>query len=83
MRPLGCRLIPVDGDQYGMNDEELRKALSKWSPSDSENPQSDVPKFMYVIPIGNNPTGTSMTLERKKKIYQVKLHRLFIVRKYP
>lgn len=72
LRPLGCRIISVPCDEYGMSAEALRKSLSsRWTPADAKDPNSDIPKFMYVIPTGSNPAGTSMTLERKKNIYQV------------
>ena len=30
-----------------------------------------LPKTLYTIPNGSNPTGASMSLERKKDIYSV------------
>jgi kynurenine/2-aminoadipate aminotransferase len=48
-----------------MNAEYLNRVLSNWS--DPNN----LPKVIYTIPNGSNPTGASMSLERKKDIYSV------------
>lgn len=29
------------------------------------------PRLLYVIPVGQNPTGVVMTLQRKHQLYQV------------
>jgi len=49
-----------------MSAEYLNQILSNWS--DSNN----LPKVLYTIPNGSNPTGASMSLDRKKDIYSVK-----------
>ncbi|KAK2183051.1 hypothetical protein NP493_325g01000 [Ridgeia piscesae] len=71
LRPLGCHWVAVDTDQFGMVPELLKQALSRWKPSDAANVESDIPKFMYINPTGSNPTGTTMSLERKREIYQL------------
>ncbi|KAI0215056.1 Kynurenine/alpha-aminoadipate aminotransferase, mitochondrial [Lamellibrachia satsuma] len=71
LRPLGCRWVTVDSDKFGMIPESLKQALSRWKPSDINNVKSDIPKFMYINPTGGNPTGMSMSLERKREIYQL------------
>lgn len=45
--------------------------MQQWSTSDADNPQSDIPKYIYTIPTCGNPTGASASLERKKEIYEV------------
>ena len=64
-------LLAVETDHHGMKIDSLMKALSKWKPSSHLDPTSDVPKVMYTIPNGVNPTGASLTLERKQEIYKV------------
>jgi len=49
-----------------MNAEYLNQILSNWSNS------NNLPKVLYTIPNGSNPTGASMSLDRKKDIYSVK-----------
>eukprot|EP00058_Branchiostoma_floridae_P012752 XP_002598240.1 hypothetical protein BRAFLDRAFT_69573 [Branchiostoma floridae] len=71
VRPLGCNLIPVETDQLGMRPDVLRDVLSRWTPQDCKNPQSDVPKVLYTIPNGGNPTGATMSLDRRQEIYEI------------
>ncbi|KAG2466261.1 AADAT protein, partial [Polypterus senegalus] len=71
LRPLGCNIINVASDQYGMIPESLRDVLSKWNKEDVKNCNSTIPKCLYCIPNGGNPTGTSLTEDRKYKIYQL------------
>ena len=71
LAPLGCNLLAVDNDHEGMRPDKLREALSRWSPSDADNPESDIPRVVYTIPNGANPTGYSLSLERRHEIYQV------------
>ncbi|XP_020853523.1 kynurenine/alpha-aminoadipate aminotransferase, mitochondrial [Phascolarctos cinereus] len=69
--PLGCNIISVCSDQYGIIPDSLRAVLSKWRPEDAQKPERETPKFLYTVPNGNNPTGTSLTYERKKEIYEL------------
>ncbi|XP_060795799.1 kynurenine/alpha-aminoadipate aminotransferase, mitochondrial isoform X1 [Neoarius graeffei] len=71
IQPLGCNIINVPSDQYGMIPEALRDILSRWDPADAQKPGSRVPRILYTIPNGANPTGASMTAERKRKVYEL------------
>lgn len=71
LHPLGCNIINVASDEHGIVPDSLRDILSRWKPEDSKNPQKNTPKFLYTVPSGNNPTGNSLTSERKKEIYEV------------
>ncbi|XP_069126969.1 kynurenine/alpha-aminoadipate aminotransferase, mitochondrial-like [Argopecten irradians] len=71
LRPLDCNMIPVNADADGMNPENLRRALSRWSPEDAKNPTSDIPKLLYCVPTCGNPTGSCLTLTRKQEIYKL------------
>lgn len=71
MKPLGCNIINVPSDQYGMIPEALRDILARWDPADAQKLGSSVPRVLYTIPNGGNPTGASMTTERKQKVYEV------------
>lgn len=71
LRPLGCNLLSVETDHHGMIPDSLRSVMSKWKPSDKTDPQSDIPRVLYTIPNGVNPTGASLTYDRKQEIYQV------------
>ncbi|XP_068537323.1 kynurenine/alpha-aminoadipate aminotransferase, mitochondrial isoform X1 [Anas acuta] len=71
LRPLGCNIINVPSDQHGIIPNALKEILSAWSPEDIKSRSHSLPKFLYTIPNGCNPTGNSLTAERKKEIYQL------------
>ncbi|KAI1238382.1 hypothetical protein IHE44_0013108, partial [Lamprotornis superbus] len=71
LRPLGCNIINIPSDQHGIIPKALKEILSAWSPEDVKNCSNHPPKFLYTIPNGCNPTGNSLTAERKKEIYQL------------
>lgn len=58
-RSYGCKLsgVPVEAD--GMSLEELEKAIKG-----AENP-----RFIYTIPNFQNPSGATMSLEKRKGVY--------------
>uniref|UniRef100_A0A8C3HPP3 Kynurenine/alpha-aminoadipate aminotransferase, mitochondrial n=1 Tax=Chrysemys picta bellii TaxID=8478 RepID=A0A8C3HPP3_CHRPI len=78
LRPLGCNIINVPSDQYGIIPKALKEILSRWSPEDVRK-HNNIPKFLYTIPNGGNPTGTSLTTDRKKEIYQLARQYNFLV----
>ncbi|XP_054846278.1 kynurenine/alpha-aminoadipate aminotransferase, mitochondrial [Eublepharis macularius] len=71
LRPLGCNIISVPSDHHGIIPKGLKEILSRWSPESTRKVNSDLPKFLYTVPNGSNPTGTSLTTDRKKEIYQL------------
>uniref|UniRef100_A0A8D0HJ87 Aminotransferase class I/classII large domain-containing protein n=1 Tax=Sphenodon punctatus TaxID=8508 RepID=A0A8D0HJ87_SPHPU len=71
LKPLGCNLIKVPSDKHGIIPKALKEILSKWKPEHANKPHNNIPKFLYTIPNGSNPSGTSLTIERKKEIYQL------------
>lgn len=56
--------MPLDGD--GLIPAELRLILAEWPVS--ERPR---PKVLYTIPTGGNPSGASLTQDRKREIYSI------------
>uniref|UniRef100_A0A8C7SNH5 Kynurenine/alpha-aminoadipate aminotransferase, mitochondrial n=1 Tax=Oncorhynchus mykiss TaxID=8022 RepID=A0A8C7SNH5_ONCMY len=71
LQPLGCNLINVPSDQHGMIPDGLKEVLSRWDPADVHKPHSTVPRVLYTIPNGGNPTGASMITQRKRDIYEL------------
>ena len=55
-----ANLIPVDMDDNGMIVEDLEEKIKKYNP-----------KMVYVIPTFQNPTGITLSLERRKKIAEL------------
>lgn len=73
LRPLGCKMLAVETDEYGMIPSSLQATLSKCEAAEDGTGQkgSNMPKFLYTIPNGVNPTGASLTAERKRAIYKI------------
>ncbi|XP_067885388.1 kynurenine/alpha-aminoadipate aminotransferase, mitochondrial [Heterodontus francisci] len=71
LQPLGCKILSVSSDQHGLIPQSLSDILSKWKPEDAKNPASDIPRVLYTIPNGGNPTGVSITADRKREVYQI------------
>jgi len=71
--PLGCKLLGIETDENGMIPSSLKATLSKCEAAEdgTRGKGSNMPKFLYTIPNGVNPTGASLTIERKREIYQV------------
>jgi len=55
------RFVEIEMDDHGMIMEELEKALA-------ENPQA---KFIYTIPDFQNPTGKTLSVDRRKKMVEL------------
>merc|ERR1712213_14671 len=59
----------VESDTGGMIPQSLRAVLSQWGKG--EEAEKDRPKILYINPTGANPTGTLLSVERRKEIYQL------------
>ncbi|KAG8504611.1 Kynurenine/alpha-aminoadipate aminotransferase, mitochondrial [Galemys pyrenaicus] len=71
LQPLGCNILNISSDEYGIVPESLKDILSKWKPEDAKDPKKNTPKLLYTVPNGSNPTGNSLSSNRKKEIYEV------------
>jgi len=60
MKAYGLHVVQVKMDKEGLNLNSLESALDKYSP-----------KFGYLIPSYNNPTGIVTKTERRKEIYKL------------
>ena len=60
MRLFGAKLIPVSSDENGMVMEDLEEKII-----------AHHPKMIYIIPTFQNPTGRTLSLDRRKKIAQL------------
>lgn len=56
-----AKYLPVDMDEEGMKIDELEKTLAA-------NPQA---KLIYLIPDFQNPTGRTLSIERRKKVAEL------------
>ena len=55
MHTYNARIIPVATDENGVIPEDVEEKIKKYSP-----------KLMYIIPSFQNPTGVTLSLERRK-----------------
>ncbi|CAL8325879.1 unnamed protein product [Lota lota] len=84
LQPLGCNLISVPSDEHGMVPAALREVLSRWDPSEVHQLGSTAPRVLYTIPNGGNPTGVSMTTQRKQEVYELaRLYDMLIIEDDP
>lgn len=68
-KPMGVRFAGIKMDQEGLRPEILRETLDRWDPE--SHGHSRRPFVLYLIPTGQNPTGTTQSLARRREIYQV------------
>lgn len=79
LRPMDCRLIGVQTDEYGLIPNQFSELLERWS--DSPNSK---PKILYTVPTACNPTSATILLERKQAIYELcRKHELLILEDDP
>lgn len=65
---IAMAVAQVRMDAQGMDPDHLDQQLQEAGPSpDTGRP----PRLVYIIPTGHNPTGVTMTLERKQRVYEV------------
>ena len=60
MKLYQAQLLPVDSDEDGLKVDELEEVFRR-----------EHPKMLYVIPTFQNPTGRTLSLERRKKIAEL------------
>ncbi|KAK7451736.1 hypothetical protein VKT23_012415 [Stygiomarasmius scandens] len=66
--PMGCKGVAVKMDKDGMIPEDLERIMENWATS---HPGIKRPHLLYTVPVGQNPTGSTLTWERKKAIYEI------------
>jgi DNA-binding transcriptional MocR family regulator len=59
-RSFRPRLLPVPVDSEGLNVDALERLL-----------EQERPRLLYTMPTFQNPTGVSMTLERRRRLLQI------------
>lgn len=72
-RLYGAQLISAPIDANGVKTDELEKLIAEHKP-----------KFVYLIPTFGNPSGATLTLERRKKVLEMAVkHNTLIVEDDP
>jgi 2-aminoadipate transaminase len=64
-KPYGVRLIGIPMDENGMDTHFLESKLRELKAD------GKFPKLIYTIPTGQNPTGITMSLDRRKHLYEI------------
>ena len=73
LRSADARIIPVPIDEHGMNTEVLAGLCARFHP-----------KMIYTNPTFHNPTGSTLTLERRRELIAAAInHRCLIVEDDP
>ncbi|KAI0633963.1 L-tyrosine:2-oxoglutarate aminotransferase [Trametes polyzona] len=62
----GVKWVPVKIDSKGLIPDELERILANWKPERGRRPH-----VLYTVPCGQNPTGSTLSLERRKRIYDI------------
>ncbi|KAF9927957.1 hypothetical protein FBU30_002745 [Linnemannia zychae] len=70
LEPLGIEHVPVEMDGEGMTATGLRRILDNWG-TVPEQANSAKPRVVYLIPTGQNPTGATMSVQRRMDILAV------------
>lgn len=79
--PMGVRCAAVSMDAGGMLPSSLDDLLSNW---DSVRRGGPKPFLVYTVPTGQNPTGSTQSIERRRQIYAVcQKHDLYIFEDEP
>lgn len=75
----GLRTLGIGMDDLGLVPEDLDGNLENWALADGKKPF-----VLYMIPTGQNPTGTRQSLQRRKAIYDIaERHDLYILEDDP
>lgn len=78
LQPLGCKILGVPTDEYGIIPDQLRHYLTHLPHNVPK------PKVIYTIPTGQNPSGSTATTQRKAQIYEIACeHNLIILEDDP
>lgn len=79
VKPMGINLLGIEMDESGILPDMLEQQLSNW-----DDTRGTRPSVLYMIPSGQNPTGATQSLERRKSIYDVaERHDLIIIEDDP
>ncbi|KAG5929429.1 hypothetical protein E4U42_005896 [Claviceps africana] len=81
IHPLGIKVFGSPIDEEGLVPEAMDHILSNW---DATSRGARKPHVLYTVPSGQNPTGATQGLDRRKAIYAVaQKHDVFIVEDDP
>ena len=68
LQPIRPEFVPVQTDHEGIIPSSLQEILESW---DEAKMQKKKPKVLYTIPTGQNPSGSTISEERRVAIYKL------------
>ncbi|GMG23607.1 unnamed protein product [Ambrosiozyma monospora] len=71
--PFQVDYVPVPMDNGGIIPEKLEELFENWDASNKK------PKLLYTIATGQNPTGSSLSAERREAIYKIACKHDFLI----
>lgn len=78
--PMRLKVVPVKLDSEGVVPEDVDRILSNWDVAK----QGKKPKLFYAMPVGQNPSGITMSLARRQGLFDVcQKHDLIILEDDP
>lgn len=80
--PMGIKTLGVAVDDEGLLPSSLDHILSTWDPAAHDN--APKPYLLYTVPTGQNPTGATQSLQRRKELYALaQKHDLMVLEDEP
>lgn len=80
--PLGIKVVGIKMDEQGLLPEAMDELLTNWKPEEREGRRK--PHVLYTVPSGQNPTGATQGLERRRALYEVaRKHDVFVIEDEP
>ena len=71
LKVAGVQILTVGGDAQGLDVEELEDLL--------RDPKQPRPTLMYVVPTFANPSGATMSLERRLRLLRLAVEHQFVI----
>jgi len=72
-KSYGVRFLPIDMDEQGIKTDLLHRKLRELKKSAGSGIEycQNMPKFIYTIPDFQNPSGITMSLQRRKELLNI------------
>jgi DNA-binding transcriptional MocR family regulator len=72
--PTGCKPEVISMDEGGITPEGVEAAVQRSIASTGR-----APKLMYIVPHCQNPTGSTLSMQRKRDIYAICQHHNIVI----
>ncbi|MCJ1334741.1 Aromatic/aminoadipate aminotransferase 1 [Bachmanniomyces sp. S44760] len=80
--PMGVHAVGIKMDEQGLLPSHMNDVLNDWDPA--EHNGAPKPWLLYTVPSGQNPTGATQSLRRRKELYRcAQKHDVYILEDEP